>query len=85
MMLRIVSPQGIVRECECKSVGVRSREAEYEVLDFHAPLVSVIRHGSVVIDAEESVAVDSGLVCIGEGRCLVLVEEQKAKSEKRKA
>ncbi len=76
MIIRIVTPAGMLREAQCRCVLVRSRDAEFEVLDFHAPLVSIIEQGEVLIDGTDAVAVESGLCCVAEGLCLVMVEKQ---------
>jgi F0F1-type ATP synthase epsilon subunit len=49
--------------------------AEFELLDFHAPIVSLLRPGNVVVDWKRTIPIKKGMVTFDKNECMVLVEE----------
>jgi F0F1-type ATP synthase epsilon subunit len=50
-------------------------KTEFEILDYHAPIVSLLRPGDIVVDWEKRVPVKRGLVKFDRSECVVLIEE----------
>lgn len=50
MHLEIVSPEQIILSDQVKSVSVPGINGEFQILDNHAPVVSVLKNGSIKLD-----------------------------------
>ena len=71
----VLSPRQVIFEGEARSVFLPGDRAEFEILEHHAPIVSLLRRGSIAIDWEKRIPVRRGLVKFDRNECLVLVEE----------
>lgn len=60
---------------EAKSVFLPGDMAEFELLDFHAPIVSLLRPGNVIVDWKMTIRIKKGMVTFDKNECMVLVEE----------
>ncbi|MBZ9651671.1 F0F1 ATP synthase subunit epsilon [Psychroflexus montanilacus] len=50
MHLEIVSPEQIILSDEVKSVSVPGINGEFQILDNHAPVVSILKEGAIKLD-----------------------------------
>lgn len=75
MKVTIFNPKHVLFEGEAKSVFLPGDMAEFELLDFHAPIVSLLKAGKVVIDWETSIPIKKGMVKFDNNECVILVEE----------
>ena len=75
MTVTILSPRRTVYDGEASSVFLPGDLAEFEILDYHAPIVSLLRTGHVVIDGTTRIPVNRGLVQFDQNACTILVEE----------
>ena len=75
MKVTILNPKHVLFEGEAKSVFLPGDMAEFELLDFHAPIVSLLRPGKVVVDWERTIPIKEGMVRFDNNECMVLVEE----------
>ena len=50
MQLEIVSPEKTIFSGEAKSVYLPGSEGHFQVLNNHAPIVSTLRKGEILID-----------------------------------
>lgn len=50
MKLEIISPEAVLLQAEVKSVAVPGVNGEFQMLDNHAPIVSLLEEGLVKID-----------------------------------
>ena len=71
----VLSPKQVIFEGTAKSVFLPGDRAEFEILECHAPIVSLLRKGSIAIDWDKRIPVKRGLVKFDRGECLVLIEE----------
>lgn len=58
MYLEIVSPEATLFSGEVKSVTVPGVNGEFQMLENHAPIVSLLQAGEVKIDGHEGIAED---------------------------
>jgi len=72
--LTILSPKSVVFEGEAKSVILTGDEAEFELLDHHAPIVSLLRPGFLTVDWEKRLPIGKGMVTFENNECVILVE-----------
>jgi F-type H+-transporting ATPase subunit epsilon len=58
MYLEIVSPEATLFAGEVQSVTVPGVDGEFQMLENHAPIVSLLQHGVVKIDGKDGIAED---------------------------
>ena len=75
MKVKILNPKHVVFEGEARSVFLPGDMAEFELLDHHVPIVSLLRPGHVVVDWERAIPIKKGMVKFDQNECMVLVEE----------
>ena len=75
MHLKIMNPEQVLFDDSAKSVFLPGDHGEFEVLDYHAPLISLLRPGNVTIDWERQIPIKKGIVKFDDNACTVLVEE----------
>ena len=75
MNVTILNPKHVIFDGEAHSVFLPGDMAEFELLDFHAPIVSLLRPGRVVVDWKTSVPIKKGMVKFDNNECMILVEE----------
>ena len=75
MNVTILNPKHVIFEGEAKSVFLPGDLAEFELMDFHAPIVSLLKPGKVIVDWKTSIPIKQGMVKFDHNECMVLVEE----------
>lgn len=75
MQVTILNPKHVIFEGEAESVFLPGDQAEFEILDFHAPIVSLLRPGHVIVDWERAIRIKQGMVTFENNKCMILVEE----------
>ena len=65
----------MVFEGEASSIFLPGDLAEFELLDHHAPIVSLLRPGVVTVDWEKVFPIKQGMVKFDRNECMILVEE----------
>ena len=75
MQVTILNPKHVLFEGEAKSIFLPGDMAEFELLDHHAPIVSILRPGQVVIDGSRGIPIKRGMVKFDNNECMILVEE----------
>lgn len=59
MHLEIVSPEQIILSEKVNSVSVPGINGEFQILDHHAPVVSVLKEGSIKLDTSVTLPKES--------------------------
>ena len=75
MRLTVLSPRRVVFEGSAHSIQLAGDLAEFEILDYHAPIVSLLRPGNVVVDGSRNIPINRGMVRFSGDDCVILVEE----------
>jgi F-type H+-transporting ATPase subunit epsilon len=75
MKVTILNPKHVIYEGEAGSVFLPGDMAEFELNDHHAPIVSLLRPGNVIVDWETVIPIKAGMVKFYDNDCMVLVEE----------
>jgi F-type H+-transporting ATPase subunit epsilon len=75
LKVKILNPKHVLFEGDAQSVFLPGDMAEFELLDFHAPIVSLLRPGSVVVDWKTRIPIKRGMVKFDRNECMILVEE----------
>ena len=58
MLLEIISPEAVLLQSEVKSVAVPGVNGEFQMLDNHAPIVSLLQKGKIIIDGNPEIEED---------------------------
>ena len=77
MNLEIITPDKKVFAGEANAVTLPGSEGQFQVLNNHAPLVSALDRGNVVIDVnrvKQTLIIDGGVVEVLNNTVLVLAE-----------
>jgi F0F1-type ATP synthase epsilon subunit len=64
--------QAILYESEALSVFLPGADGEFEILDFHKPLISQLKEGTIVVDNIKEFKIRGGVVKMG-GQSLVAI------------
>lgn len=75
MNVTILTPKEVLFEGEASSVFAPGDLAEFELLDHHAPLISLLAPGNVMIDGKTPIPVKKGMIKFDQNACMILVEE----------
>ena len=78
MRIEIVTPDTKIFEGEIKSVRVQGRKGSFQVLKDHAPIVSTLESGQVIMvdmDGKETVIGISGGVIEGKANRIILLAD----------
>lgn len=76
MRLTILNPKHVLFDEDVRSVFLPGDTADFEILDFHAPILSLLRKGNVIVDWEQRVPIEKGIVKFNNNECMILAEEQ---------
>jgi F-type H+-transporting ATPase subunit epsilon len=77
MNLEIITPDKKVFAGEANAVTLPGSDGQFQVLNNHAPLVSTLDRGNVVIDVngiKQTMIIDGGVVEVLNNKVLVLAE-----------
>lgn len=77
MHLDIITPDKKIYNGEATSVTLPGTEGQFQVLNRHAPLVSTLGKGNLVVDtgsAKQTYVIDGGVVEVLNNKVLVLAE-----------
>jgi len=75
MKVLILSPKHVVFEGEAKNIFLPGDMAEFELMDYHVPIVSLLLPGKVILDWEKVIPIKKGMVKFDNNECVILVEE----------
>jgi F-type H+-transporting ATPase subunit epsilon len=71
----ILNPKRMIFEGEAESVFLPGDRGEFELMDHHVPIVSLLTAGQVVLDWKQTVPIKNGMVKFDRNECVILVEE----------
>lgn len=75
MNVTILSPKEVVFSGQASSVFLPGDISEFELLDHHVPIVSLLRPGHVTLDWEKKIPITRGMVKFDKDECVILIEE----------
>lgn len=76
----ILTSDKILFEGDVWSVFFPGAEGEFEVLEWHKPILSLLRRGNIVIDGTKKVPVERGAMRMSGDELVAVVEEQGSKA-----
>lgn len=75
LTVKVLNPKHVIYEGEATHVFLPGDLAEFEIMPYHAPIVSLVKAGDVVIDWKVRIPIRRGMVKYYNNECTVLVEE----------
>jgi F-type H+-transporting ATPase subunit epsilon len=75
MQVTILNPKQVIYEGSASTVFLPGDLAEFEIMDHHVPIVSLLRPGAVLIDSKIAIEIKKGMVKFDHNECVVLVEQ----------
>ena len=73
--ITILNPKHVIFDGDAESVFLPGDQGEFEILTYHAPIVSLLEPGVVKIDWKKSIPIKNGMVRFDNNECIILVEE----------
>lgn len=70
----VVTPQKVLFEGEASKTFLQGDEGEFELLDYHAPILSVLGKGRIVIDEKQYIDIRGGIARFDRNALTVLAE-----------
>ena len=71
----ILSSKNVLFEGMVQSVFLPGDEGEFEVLAFHKAIISLLKQGIIIINNENSIVINKGVVRVNNNELVALVEE----------
>ncbi|MCQ9207743.1 MAG: hypothetical protein NG740_07685 [Omnitrophica bacterium] len=62
-------------EGKAKSVFLPGATGEFEILEFHRPIISLLKEGHIIIDWKWNIPIKSGVVKVMKDQLVAIVEE----------
>jgi len=82
--LKVLNPRQVVFEGQVKNVFFPGDMAEFEVMAYHAPIVSLLKEGEIVVDWNTRIPIKKGMVRFLGDECVVLLEQAGGQSRQTK-
>lgn len=70
----VLNPERVLFEGEAHSIFLQGDEGEFEVLDYHSPVMSLLRRGKILIDGKKYLAIKGGIARFFHNTLVVLAE-----------
>lgn len=71
----ILTPNRVLFEGEAWSVFLPGATGEFEVLEFHKSIVSLLQKGKIVIDWDKEITIKKGAMRMSSDELVAIVEE----------
>ena len=74
--LKVLNPKHVVFQGQVHNLFLPGEAGEFELLAYHAPIVSLLKTGEIVVDWKTRIPIKKGMVRFCDGECVILLEEQ---------
>jgi len=71
----ILTPNRVLFEGEAWSIFLPGTTGEFEVLELHKPIISLLREGKILIDWAKEIPIKKGAVRMEKDELVAIVEE----------
>ncbi len=75
MKITILTPARILYEGEAWSVFLPGTECEFEIMNNHKPIMSLLKEGQIILDWEKTVSLKRGIVKSFRNEVVALIQE----------
>ena len=70
----IVNPKQVLFEGQAEKVFLQGDEGEFEILEYHNRIISLLRRGKIVIDGKKIIKIKGGIARFNQNNLVVLAE-----------
>ena len=74
--LKILNPKKVVYDGQVRNIFFPGDSGEFELMAYHAPIVSLLKEGEIVIDWNTHIPIKKGMVRFFGDECVVLLEQE---------
>ena len=71
---RLQGKEQIVYQGSPSSVVLPGEEGEFEILDFHRPIISRLKKGSIIVDNKKEIPIKGGLAKMDHQKLVAMVD-----------
>lgn len=71
----VITSNNILFEGEAWSVFLPGATGEFEILELHRPIVSLLKKGKIIIDWKKQISIKRGAVRMSQDELVAVVEE----------
>ena len=71
----VLTVNRVLFEGNAWSVFLPGATGEFEILEFHKPIISLLRKGTIIIDMEKEIPIKNGAVRVSGEELVAVVEE----------
>ncbi len=75
----IMSPNRVVYQKDIQSIFLTGDQGEYEIWAYHYPLLGVLKKSEVIINWNEKIPINGGVMRFFANECTILIEEEMKK------
>jgi len=75
LKVSILTPGHVIFEGEAWSVFLPGSTGEFEVLEFHKSIVSLLKKGNIIIDGDKEIPIKKGAMRMSDDELVAIVEE----------
>ena len=75
-LLKILNPKKVVYSGQVENVFFPGDSGEFELMAYHAPIVSLLKAGEIIIDWNTRIPIKKGMVRFMGDECVVLLEQE---------
>ena len=72
----ILSPNRLIYEKEVQSIFLTGDKGEFELLAYHYPLLGVLRKGNIIVNWNQAIPIEGGVIRFFANECTILIEEE---------
>lgn len=73
--ITIMTPKGTLHEGEVERISIPGDRGDFEILQFHKPIISRLRRGRIVLDGHQAIPVSGGIIRANKDQVVVLLEQ----------
>lgn len=77
----ILSPRKLIFEREIRSLFLTGDRGEFELLPYHYPLIGVLVKSDIIINWNEAIKINGGVVRFFANECTIMIEESIKKAK----
>jgi F-type H+-transporting ATPase subunit epsilon len=74
--LKVLNPKHVVFQGQVQNLFLPGDAGEFELLAYHAPILSLLKAGEIVVDWKTRIPIKKGMVRFCDGECVILLDEQ---------
>jgi len=71
--IKIINPKGVIYEGQAAKLFLCGDKGEFEILDFHRPIISILNEWDILIDGQTVIPITKGILRFAYQEAVVLI------------